>query len=54
MSRKTFAEAFMEGMTNGMRADPNIRVLGTGLLGHGSQRHKDKHYREEFKKRIRR
>ena len=52
MSRKTFAEAFMEGMINGMRADPNISVLGTGLLGHGSLRHKDKHYKEEFKKRI--
>lgn len=52
MTRKTFAAAFIDGLVSALREDPNISILGGGLLGHGALRALDKPLTKEFGKRF--
>jgi pyruvate/2-oxoglutarate/acetoin dehydrogenase E1 component/ABC-type Fe3+ transport system substrate-binding protein len=52
MTKKTFAEAFADGLASVLREEPNLTILGGGLLGHGPTRIHEKKLLEEFGKRF--
>jgi pyruvate dehydrogenase E1 component beta subunit len=52
MTKKYYAEALIEALTETAQEDPGFALIGRGILGHGAHAHFDKPLMEKFGDRI--
>ena len=52
MTRKTFAAALIDGLYGSLAADPNITIIGRGMLGHGAHDSEGDRLQADFADRI--
>jgi acetoin:2,6-dichlorophenolindophenol oxidoreductase subunit beta len=52
MTVKTYAEAVIDALMGELRDNPNLHIIGRGILGHGGQEHFAKPLNEQFDDRI--
>jgi pyruvate/2-oxoglutarate/acetoin dehydrogenase E1 component len=52
MTVKTYAEAVIDALMGELRDNPNLQIIGRGILGHGGQEHFAKPLNEQFDDRI--
>lgn len=52
MTRKTFAAALIDGLYGSLAADPNITIIGRGMLGHGAHNSEGDRLQADFADRI--
>lgn len=52
MTRKTFAAALIDGLYGSLAADPNITIIGRGMLGHGAHDNEADRLQADFADRI--